>query len=237
MEEQPLTLDHETAAVGDDADAVCAQESAFRVGLLRSAIPALQSQEGCPANTFSLSELEQQHRSEVMRELNNVGSSQSNLVARIETAGALDVFNPKESEESTENDSMKAGESSECKNTIQTNDLPNPILPLNKRELESQQVEQEKSWFGALTLPSGLESQHFRQLVRQGMYNQPTNGVCPGFLQCNLVVLPQGPLAFDFLLFCQRNKKACPLIEVCDVGSPFPIGVARDADLRTDIPK
>ncbi|KAL3896632.1 MAG: hypothetical protein SGARI_007123, partial [Bacillariaceae sp.] len=65
-------------------------------------------------------------------------------------------------------------------------------------------------------------------------FTTPTNGVCPGFLQCNLVVLPQGPIAFDFLLFCQRNPKACPLIEVCDVGSPFPHGVAPGADLRTD---
>jgi hypothetical protein len=77
----------------------------------------------------------------------------------------------------------------------------------------------------------------FRDKVRSGEFTGPTNGVCPGFLQCNLVVLPQGPVAFDFLLFCQRNPKACPLIEVCDVGSPFPSGVAPGADLRTDVPK
>merc|ERR1712176_918975 len=56
-------------------------------------------------------------------------------------------------------------------------------------------------------------------------------------MQCNLVVLPQGPAAFDFLLFCQRNPKACPLIDVCDVGSPYAPGVAKGADLRTDVPK
>ena len=77
----------------------------------------------------------------------------------------------------------------------------------------------------------------FRKAVREGTFQGPTNGVCPGFMQCNLVVLPQGQHAFDFLLFCQRNKKACPLVEVCDVGSPYPNGVARDADLRTDVPK
>ena len=44
--------------------------------------------------------------------------------------------------------------------------------------------------------------------------------------------------AFDFMLFCQRNPQACPLIEVCDVGSPHPPeSLAIGADLRTDIPK
>jgi len=80
-------------------------------------------------------------------------------------------------------------------------------------------------------------AREFRDLVRRGEFIGPTNGSCPGFLQCNLVVLPQGQFAFDFLLFCQRNPKACPLIEVCDVGSPFPTGVALGADLRTDVPK
>mmetsp|Transcript_8212 Transcript_8212/g.17492 ORF Transcript_8212/g.17492 Transcript_8212/m.17492 type:complete len:397 (-) Transcript_8212:156-1346(-) len=77
----------------------------------------------------------------------------------------------------------------------------------------------------------------FRDAVRAGKFRGPTNGVCPGFMQCNLVVLEEGPAAFDFLLFCQRNKKACPLIEVCDVGSPFADAVAAGSDLRTDIPK
>jgi len=76
----------------------------------------------------------------------------------------------------------------------------------------------------------------FRQMVREGKFTGPTNGVCGGFLQCNLVILPKDR-AFDFLLFCQRNPKACPLIEVCDAGSPCPIGVAPGADLRTDVPK
>ena len=77
----------------------------------------------------------------------------------------------------------------------------------------------------------------FRDAVRSGHFTGPTNGVCPGFMQCNLVVLEDGPEAYDFLLFCQRNKKACPLIEVCDVGSPFAEAVAAGSDLRTDIPK
>ena len=81
-------------------------------------------------------------------------------------------------------------------------------------------------------------ARYFREcVVRPNLHTTPTNGICPGYLQCNLVVLPQGQVAFDFLLFCQRNPKSCPLIEVCDVGSPYPTGIAPGADLRTDIPR
>jgi hypothetical protein len=78
----------------------------------------------------------------------------------------------------------------------------------------------------------------FRHAVRAGAFIGPTNGVCPGYLQCNLVVLPAGKIAFDFLLFCQRNSKACPLLEVCEGASSFaPKQLAEGADLRTDVPK
>jgi hypothetical protein len=78
----------------------------------------------------------------------------------------------------------------------------------------------------------------FRQSVRSGAYTAPTNGVCAGYLQCNLVVLPAGKVAFDFLLFCQRNSQACPLLEVCEGQHSFvPRQLAAGADLRTDIPK
>jgi len=49
-------------------------------------------------------------------------------------------------------------------------------------------------------------------------------------------VLPQAQ-AYDFLVFCQRNPKPCPLIEVTDPGNPEPAGVAPGADLRTDVPR
>ena len=92
-------------------------------------------------------------------------------------------------------------------------------------------------WHGAPRFPQNVhQPREFRELVRSGDFASPTNSVCPGFLQCNLVVLPKSS-AFDFLLFCQRNPKACPLIEVCDAGSPVPVGVAPGADLRYDVPK
>ena len=75
-----------------------------------------------------------------------------------------------------------------------------------------------------------------RQQIREGKWRRPTAGLAPGFVQTNLVILPRD-LAFDFLLFAQRNPKPCPVIEVTDVGSPEPKLSAPAADLRTDVPK
>jgi uncharacterized protein YcsI (UPF0317 family) len=57
-----------------------------------------------------------------------------------------------------------------------------------------------------------------------------------GYVQANLVVVPK-ELAFDFLLFCQRNPKPCPLLDVTEFGSPEPKQVAPGADIRTDLPR
>ena len=43
--------------------------------------------------------------------------------------------------------------------------------------------------------------------------------------------------AFDFLRFCLRNPKPCPVLEVTDPGSPEPAALAPGADLRTDVPR
>jgi uncharacterized protein YcsI (UPF0317 family) len=57
-----------------------------------------------------------------------------------------------------------------------------------------------------------------------------------GYVQANLVVVPRD-LAFDFLFFCQRNPKPCPLLDVTEPGSPEPRFIAPDADVRTDLPR
>ncbi|HEY8476636.1 MAG TPA: putative hydro-lyase [Chloroflexota bacterium] len=75
-----------------------------------------------------------------------------------------------------------------------------------------------------------------RQRIREGAWNGPTSGLALGYTQANLVVLPRD-LAFDFLLFCQRNPKPCPVLDVTEPGSPVPRLVAPDADLRTDVPR
>jgi uncharacterized protein YcsI (UPF0317 family) len=80
---------------------------------------------------------------------------------------------------------------------------------------------------------SGAE---IRRLARAGELTGPTPGLALGFVQANLVVVPRD-LAFDFLLFCQRNPKPCPVLDVTEAGNSEPKRVAPGADLRTDLPR
>ena len=75
-----------------------------------------------------------------------------------------------------------------------------------------------------------------RSRIRAGGHRAPTSGLAPGYVQANLVILPRD-LAYDFLLFAQRNPKPCPLLEVTEPGSTEPIQTAPGADLRRDLPK
>ena len=74
-----------------------------------------------------------------------------------------------------------------------------------------------------------------REAIRKGR-RTPTSGWAPGFVQTNLAILPKDA-AFDFLLFCQRNPKPCPLIEVLEPGQFEPKLSAPGADIRVDIPR
>lgn len=74
-----------------------------------------------------------------------------------------------------------------------------------------------------------------RTACRAGEFTSPTPGLAPGFVQANLVMLPKD-WAYDFLLFCQRNPKPCPLLDVTEAGDPEPKLVAPGSDLRTDLP-
>ncbi len=74
-----------------------------------------------------------------------------------------------------------------------------------------------------------------RGRIRRGEFSGVTSGLAMGHVQANLVVLPRA-LAFDFLLFCQRNPKPCPLLDVTEAGDPEPRLCAPGADLRTDVP-
>lgn len=75
-----------------------------------------------------------------------------------------------------------------------------------------------------------------RALFRRDGWVKPTAGIASGYTQANLAILKK-ELAFDFLLFCQRNPKPCPVLDVTEPGSPVPRLVAPAADIRTDIPK
>src|SRR5438445_2720126 len=81
-----------------------------------------------------------------------------------------------------------------------------------------------------------LNGAEVRRRVRCGELTGPTPGMAMGYVQANVVIVPR-ELAFDFLLFCQRNPKPCPLLDVTEPGSAEPRLVAPDADLRTDLPR
>jgi uncharacterized protein YcsI (UPF0317 family) len=71
--------------------------------------------------------------------------------------------------------------------------------------------------------------------ARSGGLTGPTPGLALGCVQANLVVVPRD-LAFEFLLFCQRNPKPCPLLDVTEPGEAEPKFIAPGADVRTDLP-
>ncbi len=75
-----------------------------------------------------------------------------------------------------------------------------------------------------------------RKLIREGKITTPTSGMCAGFAQANLVVLPEKE-AHDFLLFATKNPRSCPLLEVTEKGSRMITDIADGADVATDIPK
>jgi uncharacterized protein YcsI (UPF0317 family) len=88
--------------------------------------------------------------------------------------------------------------------------------------------------YSLMDLASAHPSQLW-DLIRRGEFRSTTSGICQGYAQANLVVLPKSS-AFEFLLFCQRNPKPCPILDVTEPGSPHPMIAAPEADLRTDIP-
>lgn len=73
-----------------------------------------------------------------------------------------------------------------------------------------------------------------RLAIREGRHTGSSRGLAMGYVQCNLVIIPHQH-AFDFLLYCQRNPRACPVLEVTDPGNPEPRRTAPGADLRTDL--
>ena len=84
----------------------------------------------------------------------------------------------------------------------------------------------------------GLSTTAFeaRQRIRRGEYTGQTSGIAPGHVQGNLMILPR-ELAADFLMFCQRNPKPCPVIAVSEPGNPLLPTLGRDVDIRHDVPR
>ena len=90
--------------------------------------------------------------------------------------------------------------------------------------------------------PHGLElawdtadPREVRRQIRTGQYRGHTGALAKGFVQANLAIMPLD-YAEDFLRFCQRNPKPCPLLAMSEPGDPRLPELAEDLDIRTDVP-
>ena len=75
----------------------------------------------------------------------------------------------------------------------------------------------------------------FRHVVRRGEWRGSSIAACRGYVQANVTILPKD-YAHEFLLYCNRNPRPLPVIDVTEAGNPHPI-LAPEGDLRTDIGK
>ena len=85
------------------------------------------------------------------------------------------------------------------------------------------------------TAAQKLDNDQLRKLIRSEKFKGQTSGLAKNFLQTNLIILDK-TYALDFMIFCQRNPKSCPLVGVTDVGDPFFRTLGKDIDVRSDVP-
>jgi uncharacterized protein YcsI (UPF0317 family) len=82
---------------------------------------------------------------------------------------------------------------------------------------------------------AGLNECDVRSKIRSNQYQSHTAGLASGRLQANLAIMPE-EFALDFMRFCQRNPKPCPISGVSDTGNPMMFTMGADIDIRTDVP-
>ena len=86
-------------------------------------------------------------------------------------------------------------------------------------------------------LPAPIDDPaEIRRQCRAGEFSGLTAGQAPGRVQANLMIVPRAA-AYDFAVFCQRNPKPCPLLDITDPGDPEPRAIAPGADIRSDLPR
>ena len=87
------------------------------------------------------------------------------------------------------------------------------------------------NYYTLLTEPT----EDVRKAIRAEDYCGHTAGLGGLKLQANLAILPER-YALDFMRFCQRNPKPCPLVGVSDTGNSRLSTLGHDIDIRTDVP-
>lgn len=87
-----------------------------------------------------------------------------------------------------------------------------------------------------MSIPEFTSPTELRAAIRTGDWTGPTTGQCPGYVQANLVILPEAD-AEQFLGFCHLNPRPCPVIARTAPGEPFFPDIAANADICTDVPR
>src|SRR5918993_5734376 len=87
-----------------------------------------------------------------------------------------------------------------------------------------------------MTHANASDSLTARLSARRRELTGPTAHLAPGRVQANLAILPAA-VADDFLRFCTRNPRPCPLVAVSEPGDPRLPALGADLDVRTDVPR
>ena len=80
-----------------------------------------------------------------------------------------------------------------------------------------------------------MKPSEVRQIIREGKIDFPTAGMCAGYAQANLVILPP-EYAADFEEYTKLNPFPCPVLEIIK-GTPETHDMGEGANICTDIPR
>ncbi|MBQ1603386.1 MAG: putative hydro-lyase [Oscillospiraceae bacterium] len=80
-----------------------------------------------------------------------------------------------------------------------------------------------------------MKPSEVRQIIREGKIDFPTAGMCAGYAQANLVILPP-EYAADFEQYARLNPFPCPILEIIK-GTPETHAMGEGGNIVTDIPR
>ena len=78
--------------------------------------------------------------------------------------------------------------------------------------------------------PAALSPRAVRELFRRNKYTGSTSGLCPGYTQANIAILPKS-LAGDFGEFCRKNHAPLPLLDYSEPGE-VSTSLAAESNIR-----
>ena len=81
-----------------------------------------------------------------------------------------------------------------------------------------------------------MKPSEVRQLIREGVIDFPTAGMCRGYAQANLIILPP-EYAADFEKFAELNPFPCPILEIIKGEQPLTHAMGEGGNICSDIPR